>query len=497
MAFEYPTVKYSGKINEVPLGLKKIMVGGQDAYSFHSFEGTFPHKPKIALDVWDFDPSEEWPAALVEVFQGVMNDPGAWAKKCVEYGADMVCLHLKSSDPNDKNTGAAEACEAVGKVVAAVDVPVIVMGVDNKDKDIETLSAVAEKFATSNLILGPLTDKTYKQIGAQAMAYNHTVIARSPIDVNLAKQLNILLLGLGIPKDKIIIDPTTGGLGYGMEYGYSVMERITMAALVQQDDNLQQPMISFFGEDIWKTKEANLPTDEHPELGGAPSRAIMMETTEAVAVLGAGVSILSMRHPESMKVVRQYYELAYDGGQVNESELPVVKMISAEAMDGLAAPAAKAEPEKKAEPAPAAEPEKKAEPAPAAEPEKKAESAPAAEPEKKAEKPAEDKKVTEEKAAEEKAAAEKAEAEKKAAEEKRAREEKADAIAQKVAAENAAREEKEMAERMAGLTSHAAGEEGEEVKMTPQKMDPEDLLYPVAAGIIRQLDRVHVRIPKF
>jgi len=323
LAFQIPTAKYSGKINEVPVGASKLVVGGQSAYSFHTFEGTFPNKPKIALDVWDYDPGEEWPAALVEVYKGVMNDPGAWAKKCVEYGADIVVLHLKSSDPNDKNTGAAEAVANVQKVLDAVSVPVVVFGVDNKDKDAETLAAVAEKFAGKNLILGPVTEKNYKQIGAQALAYGHAVIARSPIDVNLAKQLNILLGGLGVPKDKIIVDPTTGGLGYGMEYGYSVMERIQMAALVQQDDNLQQPMVSFFGEDVWKSKEANLPTSENPQLGDAQCRGVLMEVTEAIAVLGAGVSILSMRHPASVKLVRQYVDLAYDGGAVG-GDLPKV-----------------------------------------------------------------------------------------------------------------------------------------------------------------------------
>jgi len=327
LAFQIPTVKYSGKINEVSVGSKKVALGGQNAYSFHSFEGSFPNKPKIALDVWDYDPGDEFAPALTEAYKGVLNDPGAWAKKCVEYGADMVILHLKSSDPNDMNTGPAEAIANVQKVVDAVDVPVIVFGVDNKDKDIETLSAVAEKFANKNLILGPVTDKNYKQIGAQALAYGHTVIARSPIDVNLAKQLNILLTGLGLPLAKIIIDPTTGGLGYGMEYGYSVMERIGMAALVQQDDNLQQPMISFFGEDIWKSKEATLPVEDHKELGDATCRGVLMEVTEAVAVLHAGIDIVSICHPATLKIVREYIKLAYDGGEVSKDlpEVPITQ----------------------------------------------------------------------------------------------------------------------------------------------------------------------------
>ncbi|MDR0881943.1 MAG: acetyl-CoA decarbonylase/synthase complex subunit delta [Candidatus Adiutrix sp.] len=327
MAFQIPTVKYSGKINQVPVGAKKVLLGGQTAYNFHTFEGEFPNKPKIALDVWDYDPKDEWPAALVEAFQGVTGDPAAWAKKCVEYGADIVVLHLKSSDPNAQNTGAAEAIANVQKVLDAVDVPVIVFGVDNKDKDVETLAAIAEKFAGKNLVLGPVTDKNYKQIGAQALAYGHTVIARSPIDVNLAKQLNILLTGLGLPLDKIIVDPTTGGLGYGMEYGYSVMERIQMAALVQQDDNLQQPMISFFGEDVWKTKEASLPTAENPQLGDAQCRGVLMEVTEAVAVLHAGISVISMRHPASVKIVREYIDKVTDGGAVSGGlpEVPITK----------------------------------------------------------------------------------------------------------------------------------------------------------------------------
>ncbi|MDR2934960.1 MAG: acetyl-CoA decarbonylase/synthase complex subunit delta [Candidatus Adiutrix sp.] len=327
MAFQIPTVKFSGKINEVPLGPQKVLVGGQNAYSFHTFEGKFPHKPLISLDVWDHNPGEEMAAPLAEAFKGVLGDPGAWAKKCVEYGADIVCLHLKSSDPNGTNTGPAEAIAAVQKVVDAVSVPVIVFGVDNKDKDAETLAAVAEKFANKNLILGPVTDKNYKQIGAQALAYGHTVIARSPIDVNLAKQLNILLTGLGLPKDRLIGDPTTGGLGYGMEYGYSVMERTTMAALVQQDDALQQPLISFFGEDVWKSKEANLPTAEHPNMGDAQCRGVLMEVTEAIAVLGAGISILAMRHPASVKLVKEYIKLIYDGGAPGGGlpEVPITK----------------------------------------------------------------------------------------------------------------------------------------------------------------------------
>ncbi|MDR2422032.1 MAG: acetyl-CoA decarbonylase/synthase complex subunit delta, partial [Deltaproteobacteria bacterium] len=317
MAFQINTIKYSGKINVTPLGTKNLELGGQAAFPFYDFEGEIPHKPKLGIQIWDMDPGEGGISApLAKAFEGVMGDPGAWAKKAVEYGADLVCLTLKSSDHNDLNTGVAEAVAATQKVLDAVDVPVIVFGVDNKDKDIETLSAVCEKFAGKNLIVGPITDKNFKQIGAQALAYGHTVIARSPIDVNLAKQLNILLMDLGIKPEKILIDPNTGGLGYGMEYCYSVMERLEAAALLQSDDKLQQPIINMLGEEIWKTKEANQATGEFPTLGDQTSRGVLMEVTEAVSLMAAGSSLLILSHPESLKLVRYYVDLWKDGGGV-------------------------------------------------------------------------------------------------------------------------------------------------------------------------------------
>ena len=324
MSFQVNKVTYTGKINETPLGVKKVLLGGQSAYQFHDFEGTLPNAPKLGIQVWDVDPGDAYAGPLAEAYAGVLGDPGAWAKKAVESGADVISLHLKSSDPNDLNTGPDHAIAAVGKVLDAVDVPVIVFGVDNTDKDKDTLSAVAEKFSGKNLILGPVTDKNYKQIGAQALAYGHSVIARTPIDVNLAKQLNILLMDLGITPDKILIDPNTGGIGYGMEYCYSVMERINMAALLQQDDKLQQPIVNILGEEIWKTKEAGQLTADYPTLGDRLCRGVLMEVTEAVSLLSAGTSLLILAHPISLKLTREYINLMTNGGPVPTEGFPDV-----------------------------------------------------------------------------------------------------------------------------------------------------------------------------
>jgi acetyl-CoA decarbonylase/synthase complex subunit delta len=327
LAFQPNKVKYSGAINEVPLGSQKLIVGGQSAYNFHDFEGTFPHKPIVGLQVWDMDPGESYPAPLAAKFAGVLGDPGAWAKKAVEYGADIISLQLKSTDPNDLDAPASKAVESVGKVLDAINVPLIVMGVDNKDKDVEVLSVVAEKFMGKNLIIGPVTDKNYKQIGAQALAYGHTIVAKSPIDVNLAKQLNVLLTDLGVKVDKILIDPTISGLGYGLEYTYSIIERINMAALVQKDDKLQQPVIAIIGDETWKVKECNTPTEGNETMGEQEARAVQMEVTTAISFLAAGASIILEAHPDALTITKAYID-AVLGGPLKDPgvKIPITKL---------------------------------------------------------------------------------------------------------------------------------------------------------------------------
>lgn len=531
MAFAMTNVKYSGKINEVVIGsAKTLTIGGQNCYPFLSFEGQMPNKPKVAMEIWDMDPGTDWPEAARAPFTDVLGQPGPWAKKCVEYGAEAVVIQLKSTDPNAADKGAAEAAATVKAVLEAVDVPVVVYGVSNDKKDIETLSAIAETFQNKNLTLGPVVDKNHKQIGAQALAYGHTVAANSPIDVNLAKQLNILLGNLGLTNSKLIIDPTTGGLGYGMEYCYSVMERIRMAGLVQQDENLQQPIINIIAQEIWKCKEAGQAVEDVPTLGYQDDRGILMEVTQAVSLLLAGSDLVVLRHPEAVKIVKQYIGLLADGGQVAADGLKAVQAVPVNMLPvrekkvaGLpkrekkaAAPAAA----KPAEAKPAAPP-KPAEVKPAAPP-KPTEAAPAepAKPE-----PAKVVAIDEAKAkleAEAKAKAEaeakkKAEAEAKAkvAAEAKAKAEaeaktKADAEAKKKAEEDArakakaAEEEKLLAQRAARLKEREeleARRAAAEAAGGPRPMKKSDTTvkpeYVTAEKILASLNRVHMRIKKY
>ena len=321
MAFEIPKQHYSGKIGETTVGTGSgaITLGGEDSYPFHLFEGNTPNPSKIAMEVWDYDPSEEWPAAVVEPFKDVISSPDAWAKKCVdEYGADMIVLQLKSTDPNGMDRGADEAAEVVKKVLHAIDVPLIVWGTANNEKDEEVLKKISETCEGRNLALAPVEEVNHKGVGASALAYNHTVVASTPIDVNLAKQLNVLLGNLGVQSDKILIDPTTGGLGYGLEYSYSVMERIRMAALTQEDDKLQIPMISNIGNEIWKCKEAGQTIEEAPTMGDAERRGILMEVVAAVSYLLGGSDILILRHPESVRLTRSFIDLMTNGGMASD-----------------------------------------------------------------------------------------------------------------------------------------------------------------------------------
>ena len=306
MVPEISKQQYSGKVQVMTIGSgdSALTVGGETAFPFHTFEGEMPNPPKIAIQVLDYAP-DDWAEVCVEPYKDVLADPVAWAKKAQdEYGADMIHLWLKSTDPNGLDRSADEAAQTAKAVADAISIPLIVWGSNNVEKDAEVLRKVAEVCAGKDIIIGQVVEDNHKQLGAQALAYNMTIVVNSPIDINLAKQINILLNNVGVPLEKIIIDPTTGGLGYGLEYTFSVMERIRQAAITQNDDKLQCPFLCNLADEVWKTKEARLPSDE--QMGDAGKRGILMEAITATTLLNAGADILVMRHPEAIQQVREY-----------------------------------------------------------------------------------------------------------------------------------------------------------------------------------------------
>jgi acetyl-CoA decarbonylase/synthase complex subunit delta len=238
----------------------------------------------------------------------VLDKPVLWAQKCVsEFNAELVCLRLVSTDPNGMNKSAEEVVPIVKEIAGAITVPLIVWGCENHEKDAEVLTKVAEVCQGRDLILGPATDKNYRKIGAAAIAYKHTVVASSPIDINLAKQLNILLGDLGVPDEQIMVDTNIGGcsLGYGIEYTYTVMERTRQAALTQGDTKLQFPLLANFATDVWKKKETRTAEADDPKLGDAGKRGILLESLTGTTLLMAGADILVMRHPEAIRLVQK------------------------------------------------------------------------------------------------------------------------------------------------------------------------------------------------
>lgn len=297
-------VNYTGKIRETVLGSgdNTVKVGGADTMPFQLYEGHMPNKPLIAMDILDYEP-DEWPETLTRHFAGVMDNPLSWARKCIDdYQAEAICLSLISTDPNGMNRSAADAAKIAAEVVNNIEVPLILWGCGNSDKDTETLREITSMVGDKKVCLAPLSDANYRSIGATAMAFQHPMVAASPIDVNLAKQLNILLENLGVSLDSVLIDPSIGALGYGIEYTYSVMERIRLAAMTQQDEKLQVPFICNLGREVWKAKETKLPSDAL--LGDQERRGVLMEAMTASCMLMAGGEVLIMRHPQAIALTK-------------------------------------------------------------------------------------------------------------------------------------------------------------------------------------------------
>ncbi len=305
MPLEIPKDKWPGSVRAITIGAtsaeggtraKAVTVGGQTTLPYLHFEAPTPNQPVIAVEIKSRKP-DDWSALLTEPWGDVMDDPAAWAKKAEEAGAGLLVLGLTLADSPE------DAVKAVKSVLAASGLPLVVWGPGQAEKDNELLVPVAEAAKGERLVLGICEDKNYHTIVATAMANGHLVQARTPMDVNLSKQLNILISDMGMPKDRIIMDPTTGALGYGIEYGYSVMERLRLAAL-QGDAMTQFPMLVTPGYEAWKTKEAKVGEGVPETWGDWKTRAVNWETYTALALIESGADIVVLRHPESVARVK-------------------------------------------------------------------------------------------------------------------------------------------------------------------------------------------------
>lgn len=312
VSVEIPKQKWSGQVREITLGAtseeggsrsKTVTVGGESTLPFLDFEASMPNPPRIAVEIRDRKP-DDWSPILMDVWGEIMEDPATWAKAVEELDVDLLVLQLSLTNAEGNETTVEEARGTVRKVLDATGLPLIVFGPGQREKDIELLVAVAEEAAGERIVLGVCDDKNYKTIAAAALAHGHLVNGRTAMDVNLAKQLNILISDVGLSLDRVLMDPTTAALGYGVEYGYSAMERLRLAAF-QGDAMTQQPMLVTPGEEAWRMKEAKVGDDVPEAWGDWEERGIAWETLTATTLIHSGADIVVLRHPESVRRVKK------------------------------------------------------------------------------------------------------------------------------------------------------------------------------------------------
>jgi acetyl-CoA decarbonylase/synthase, CODH/ACS complex subunit delta len=311
MPLDIPIDKWPGSVRAVTIGATAseggtrshtVVVGGEKTMPFLQFEGPTPYKPVVAVEIKNRRP-DDWSPLLYEAWGDAMDNPGDWANAAEAAGAELIYLALSSTGADGQPTAPEAAVSAVKAILSASGLPLIVVGPGVAEIDNALLVPVAEAAKGERLALGYCEDKNYRTIVATAMANDHVVIARSPMDVNLAKQLNILISDMGFPAERILMDPTTGALGYGIEYGYSAMERLRLAAL-QGDSMTQMPMLVTPGYEAWKTKESKVGEGIPEAWGEWSERAIQWETLTTMSLLESGANIVALRHPESVQRIR-------------------------------------------------------------------------------------------------------------------------------------------------------------------------------------------------
>ncbi len=318
MPLQLPVERWSGKIREVTIGAtkeqggtrsKSLVVGGSATLAFLDMDNPIIHPSVIGMEVID-ELDRDFPALVASEFKDT-STAAARAKKCVDtYGADFVCLKLLSTNPEGPNKSPDDAANTVKEVLSAVNVPLFVYGCGHEEKDAKVMESVSYAAKGERTFLGLAENNRYKSIAVASMANDHGVVAFSNLDINLAKQLNILLTDFGVKPENIIMDPLMAGIGYGVEYSYSVIERIRLAAIMG-DAMLQMPIICDTSV-AWKAREATI---EDPHMGDNTKRGPLWEATTAMAALTSGADMLIMRHPKAVGMVKNAMNDLYKGGK--------------------------------------------------------------------------------------------------------------------------------------------------------------------------------------
>jgi len=303
---------FTGEVPRLTLGATKdsggtrtstVTIGGARNVVYGGSFADAGEKPVIAMDVIDTTP-QNWPDPLIEPYKNVLDSPGDWAKKCIEeFGAELICLKFDGIHPDQGDKDASHAVKVIEEVIGAVGIPLVLWGCGNDEKDNQVMPKVSEAAKGENCLIGTVKEDNYKALTAIALADGHNLITEAPLDINIAKQVNILVSDMGFPLERIVTFQATGALGYGIEYAYSIQERQRLAAL-GGDKVMAMPVICDVGYESWRVKEAKLA--DVAEWGPVESRGPMWEATTAICLLQAGVDIIRMRHPRAVATVKNF-----------------------------------------------------------------------------------------------------------------------------------------------------------------------------------------------
>lgn len=307
MAFKTSVQKYQGRISEVQLGTgdSAVRLGGENTLPFYSFDGEMGQKPAIGMEITDITP-ELWTPELQDLYKGVSSDAAVWAKHVQDtYSPDFICLRFEGADPNGMDRSAEECADVAKQVADSISIPLVIAGTNNHEKDAKIFEKIAAATDGKNVLLLAATEDNYKTVGAAgAMAYGHKVAAESSVDINLAKQLNILMTQLGVKPESIVMQIGCAAVGYGFEYVASTFDRIRLAAFGQNDKTLQMPILTPVSFETWNVKESLASIEDEPLWGDRLERGLAMEISTAASVIVSGANAIVLRHPKSVETIR-------------------------------------------------------------------------------------------------------------------------------------------------------------------------------------------------
>ena len=320
MPFTNVAQKFNAAITETVIGTggNALALGGENVFPLYSFDGPVRNLPCVGMEISDLGPNRLLPG-IAGFFEGAQSAAEITRRICEKSGADFISLVLEGADPNGMNKPVEECvslCVEVADAIAAnaATLPLVIQGCKNAEKDGRLFEKIAEALQGRNILFLSAKEENYKTVAVAAVqAYGHKAGAESSVDINLAKQLNVLISQIGVQPGNTVMNPGSAAAGYGFEYVASTMERIKSAALAQNDAMLQMPIVTPVGDEAWSVKESVVSEDDFPEWGPAEQRGINMEIVTAAADLAAGSNAVILRHPVSVAVIKKFIAELFGG----------------------------------------------------------------------------------------------------------------------------------------------------------------------------------------